>query len=70
MKVLLDSHNRVEGVEIQYAGGIREKIEAKREVILCAGAIATPQLLMVSGIGPTDELRRHKVHTSSYKYFK
>ncbi|TBU23788.1 GMC oxidoreductase [Dichomitus squalens] len=29
-----------------------------REVILCAGTVATPQLLMVSGVGPAQELRR------------
>lgn len=30
---------------------------ASREVLLCAGAIASPQLLLLSGIGPADELR-------------
>jgi choline dehydrogenase len=32
-------------------------VRARREVLLCAGAIATPQLLMVSGVGPADHLR-------------
>ena len=32
-------------------------IAAQREVLLCAGAIHSPQLLMLSGIGPADDLR-------------
>jgi choline dehydrogenase len=35
--------------------------EATREVILCGGAINSPQLLMLSGIGPAAELRRHRI---------
>lgn len=34
---------------------------AAREVILCGGAINSPQLLMLSGIGPAAQLRRHGV---------
>ena len=34
---------------------------AGREVIVCGGAINSPQLLMVSGIGPAGELRRHGI---------
>lgn len=34
---------------------------AAREVLLCGGAINSPQLLMLSGIGPADELRRHGI---------
>ena len=37
--------------------GIEHVLEAQREVILCAGAFNTPQLLMLSGIGPADNLR-------------
>jgi len=34
------------------------RIVANKEVILCAGAIQSPQLLMLSGVGPEDELKK------------
>lgn len=36
-------------------------IEARKEVVLSAGALASPQLMMVSGIGPADELKAHGI---------
>ncbi|XP_076665428.1 glucose dehydrogenase [FAD, quinone]-like [Andrena cerasifolii] len=44
------------GVEIR-AGGIPLKVMANREIILSAGSIQSPQLLMLSGIGPKDHLK-------------
>ncbi|WP_317203607.1 choline dehydrogenase [Janthinobacterium sp.] len=41
--------------------GKRHEIRARREVLLCGGAINSPQLLMLSGIGPAEELRRHGI---------
>jgi choline dehydrogenase len=45
------------GVEVEGIGAGRV-IPAAREVILCAGAVRSPQLLMLSGVGPADALRR------------
>lgn len=52
------------GVEFQTSrGGDRFQVHANREVILCGGTVNTPQLLMLSGIGPEEELRKHGIHT-------
>jgi choline dehydrogenase len=47
---------RAVGVEYSQAGALRQA-RAEREVILCGGAINSPQLLLLSGVGPADELR-------------
>lgn len=54
--------NRATGVEIGSASGPR-RIQAKSEVILCAGGINTPKLLMLSGIGDETQLRAHGIKT-------
>lgn len=50
------------GVEtIAKRGATPELIEAKKEVILCAGAVQSPQILMLSGIGPEAVLRANDI---------
>ena len=47
---------RARGVELERAGE-PARVDARREVILCGGAINSPQLLMLSGVGSGAELR-------------
>lgn len=53
---LVLEHGRAVGVAYATVGEEKE-VRARREVILCGGAINSPQLLMLSGIGPADHLR-------------
>jgi choline dehydrogenase len=48
------------GISVR-VGGRSQFIAGNREVILCAGAVGSPKLLMLSGIGPADELTRHGI---------
>lgn len=54
---ILFEGRRAVGVEYEQ-GGIRRSARVTREVLLAAGAIHSPQLLMLSGIGQADELAR------------
>jgi choline dehydrogenase-like flavoprotein len=47
---------RAVGVEFDDADGRRQTVWASKEVVLCAGAVNTPQLMMLSGIGDQKEL--------------
>jgi choline dehydrogenase len=53
---VLFSGKRADGVEYLEDGVPRQE-QAAREVILCGGAINSPQLLLLSGVGPADHLR-------------
>ena len=58
-RVLFDG-TRAVGVEFQQGGRLR-KAHADREVILSGGSINSPQLLLLSGVGPADQLREHDI---------
>ena len=73
-RVLLDGNRRAVGVEYQQGerlyrahpaasatDGLTRQARARREVILAGGAFNTPQLLMLSGIGPRDALGEHDI---------
>lgn len=57
---VLFEDGRAVGVEYE-AEGRRQIVRARREVILCGGAINSPQLLMLSGIGPREHLAEHSI---------
>ncbi|KAK4565450.1 hypothetical protein LTR86_004067 [Recurvomyces mirabilis] len=59
-KVLFNSQKKATGVLAQ-AGGVNFAISANKEVILSAGTFQSPQLLMVSGIGPASTLKAHNI---------
>jgi choline dehydrogenase-like flavoprotein len=73
-KVILDQDNRAIGVEYLKGEKLYKahqnpskehgkplSAHASKEVILAGGAYNTPQLLMLSGIGPKDELNKHEI---------
>jgi choline dehydrogenase len=55
-----DGVRRATGVELSLPDGTRT-VEARREVILAAGAIGSPQILQLSGVGPGTLLRLHAI---------
>jgi choline dehydrogenase-like flavoprotein len=61
-RVLMDGKRAV-GVEYVHQGQTR-CLTCRREVLLCAGAIQSPQILMLSGIGPREHLREHQIESA------
>ena len=73
-KVIFDADNRAVGVEYlkgerlyraspgaNVSAGERRELRASREVVLAGGAFNSPQLLMLSGVGPAGVLARHGI---------
>lgn len=56
-KLLIDEERRVYGVEV-YVNGKFVNLLSKKEVIVSAGSIGSPQLLLLSGIGPREDLEK------------
>jgi len=56
-RLVVDADGRVIGARYVHEGAHHE-VRATREVVMCAGALETPRLLMLSGIGPAAALRR------------
>jgi choline dehydrogenase len=62
-QVNIDSQSlRAIGVTYTHNGKVN-KVLVNRDVILSAGAVSSPHLLMLSGVGPEQQLRQHNVST-------
>ena len=64
-KVILDANNKATGVMVETSGlgsgSVSYVINATQEVILSSGAFRSPQMLMVSGIGPAETLQENQI---------
>ena len=58
-RIVLEGKRAV-GVEYRQGDALKQ-LQARREVLLCAGALQSPQMLMLSGIGPAAELQKHGI---------
>lgn len=58
-RILFDGR-RANGVRYEHDGVVKTA-RARREVVLCAGALETPKLMMLSGIGPGAHLQDHGI---------
>lgn len=61
-KVLINDKKEATGVEF-ILNHRKFTVKAKKETVLSAGAINTPQILMLSGIGPEKHLKKHQIKT-------
>lgn len=65
-RILFDSNKTAVGVQVSTQGtygtpSVDFVLHARNEVIVSAGVFQSPQLLMVSGIGPGDQLKRYNI---------
>ncbi|KAI8873906.1 alcohol oxidase [Ramicandelaber brevisporus] len=56
-----DTRPIARGVEIVDSYGNVYQVRSKREIILCAGAVQSPQVMLLSGVGPRSELEKHGI---------
>ncbi|XP_044744803.1 glucose dehydrogenase [FAD, quinone]-like [Coccinella septempunctata] len=56
-RIVLNKNNKVTGVEFLYQK-VKYRVKVRKEVIVSGGAINSPQILLLSGIGPKDELEK------------
>lgn len=64
-KILIDENNRATGVEFVYKNEHTMQALTTKEVVLSAGSIMSPKILMLSGIGPKEHLHAHGISVKS-----
>ncbi|PZC71524.1 hypothetical protein B5X24_HaOG213191 [Helicoverpa armigera] len=64
-RIIFDAFNNAVGVEAYTNDKRCIIVKARKEVILSAGVVNSPKILMLSGIGPKDHLYSHKIETIS-----
>ncbi|SBS39299.1 Alcohol dehydrogenase [acceptor] [Marinomonas spartinae] len=62
-KIIFDANNNATGIELRNESGKIEILSVKKEIILTAGALSTPKILMLSGVGPKEQLSKHDIST-------
>lgn len=60
-RINFNKDKKVTGIEFIYNGDKKMKARVNKEIILSAGAVGTPQLLMLSGIGPKKHLEKFEL---------
>ncbi len=63
-KVVIEN-GRAIGVDVEIEG-VTRRIGARREVVVSAGSIQSPQVLMLSGVGAGEELRKHGIEVKHH----
>ncbi len=59
---IIIENGRAVGIEYQDRRGKVHRIHSNGDIVICAGALVTPKLLMLSGIGPADHLREQDIN--------
>lgn len=57
---IIITDKKAKGIQFHHNGELRA-VKARKEVIVSAGVVNTPKLLMLSGIGPREELQKWNV---------